>query len=71
MIFFQSEREEILRILCSKFTLSENVNFNDIAVETVNFTGADLYGLLYSVLSIAENKLLKGNFFFTLVLCSF
>lgn len=63
--FFQSDREDILRILCDKFTLSDNINFYNIAVETENFTGADLYGLLYSALRIAEKKLIKGKNIFS------
>jgi len=41
--------------------LSEDVDLHNIATETNNYTGADLNGLLYTTLSIAEKKLLKGT----------
>jgi len=40
--------------------LSDDVDLHNIAIETNNYTGADLNGLLYTALSIAEKKLLKG-----------
>lgn len=58
---FQSDREDILQVLCNKVTLSKDIDLHNIAAETNNFTGADLRGLLYSALSFAEKKALKGQ----------
>lgn len=41
--------------------MSKDVDLHIIATETNNYTGADLNGLLYTTLSIAEKKLLKGT----------
>ncbi|XP_015379787.1 PREDICTED: peroxisome biogenesis factor 1 isoform X2 [Diuraphis noxia] len=56
-----SDREDILRVLCNKVTLSNDVDLHNIATETNNYTGADLNGLLYTTLSIAEKKFLKDQ----------
>lgn len=61
LFFLQRDREDILRILCNRVTLSDDIDLHNIAVQTINYTGADLNGLLYSVLSIAEKKSLKGQ----------
>ncbi|XP_025196709.1 peroxisome biogenesis factor 1 [Melanaphis sacchari] len=55
------DREEILQVLCNKVTLSSDVDLHIIATKTSNYTGADLSGLLYTTLSIAEKKLLKDQ----------
>lgn len=60
LISFQSDREDILRLLSNNITLSENVDLHTIAVDTNNYTGADLNGLLYTAFSIAEKRKLKG-----------
>ncbi|XP_060858422.1 peroxisomal ATPase PEX1 isoform X1 [Metopolophium dirhodum] len=56
-----SDREDILQILCNKVSLSEDVDLHIIATETNNYTGADLNGLLYTTLSIAEKKCMKDQ----------
>ncbi|XP_027844705.2 peroxisome biogenesis factor 1 [Aphis gossypii] len=55
------DREDILRVLCKKVTLSSDVDLHNVATETSNYTGADLSGLLYTTLSIAEKRLLKNQ----------
>ncbi|XP_050529647.1 peroxisome biogenesis factor 1 isoform X2 [Daktulosphaira vitifoliae] len=50
----KNDREDILKIICKNVNLSEDVKLNVIADHTVNYTGADLNGLLYTVLSIAD-----------------
>lgn len=63
MLFFQSDREDILQVLCKKVNLSDDIDLYSIAMKTNNYTGADLSGLLYSSHSIAENELLNGMYF--------
>jgi len=41
--------------------LSSDVDLHNVATETSNYTGADLSGLLYTTLSIAEKRLLKST----------
>jgi hypothetical protein len=40
--------------------LSSDIDLHIVATETINYTGADLNGLLYTTLSIAEKRLLRG-----------
>lgn len=68
LVFFQNDRQDILQVISNKVTLSENIDLHTIAAETINYTGADLNGLLYTAFSIAEKKSLKGlwnNFMYT------
>jgi len=60
LFFSQDDREDILRVLCNKVTLSSDIDLRIVATETINYTGADLNGLLYTTLSIAEKRLLRG-----------
>ncbi|XP_060847155.1 peroxisomal ATPase PEX1 [Rhopalosiphum padi] len=55
------DREDILRVLCNKVTLSSDIDLRIVATETINYTGADLNGLLYTTLSIAEKRLLRDH----------
>lgn len=57
---FQEDKIDILKVLSKTIILSEDIDLHNIAVQTNNYTGADLYGLLYSTLLIAEKKLSKG-----------
>ncbi|XP_050439980.1 uncharacterized protein LOC126845364 [Adelges cooleyi] len=50
------EREDILKVFCKQLVLSDDVELNAVAAEAVDYTGADLNGLLYTALSIAEKE---------------
>ncbi|CCH59043.1 hypothetical protein TBLA_0B02000 [Henningerozyma blattae CBS 6284] len=62
------EREEILQTITSvntnlpnKIIIDENVNLNDIAQKTENYTGADLQGLCYNAYLKAVHRSLESE----------
>lgn len=46
--FFQNSRYEILKALSHSLSLANDVDFQDLAAKTEQFTGADLKALLYN-----------------------
>ena len=55
------DRNEILRAVASKMTLSEDVDLKKLSVECTGYTGADLQALLYNAQLNAVHDVLDGE----------
>ena len=57
----QSDRLEILRALSSHLTLNDDVNLEEIAKESENYSGADIQAILYTAQLKAINQLTESE----------
>jgi ribosome biogenesis ATPase len=56
----EAARELILRKMCAKLTLEDNINFSELAKLTPGFVGADLSALMGEAGMIAVNRILHA-----------